>query len=606
MMRVHVVGGFLGAGKTTLIRALAAKLAAEGARVALITNDQGRSLVDTQLCRASAPMVHEIVGGCFCCRYDDLEAALFAAEESGATVAIAEAVGSCTDLVATVLAPLADRWPQRFELAPLAIVVDPARVLEIASGRTHPDLAYLFHKQMEEADVILLSKADLAGPDVSAAMTAARRDAAVVRVSGWTGEGLEAWRAARPVSPAAPLTIDYDRYGQAEALLGWCNARLRLSGAAPFSTLEVARRFLSLMAELPIAHLKLTGIEPQGGTAAIVRAHSEPTLLFDGVPTRVEEARWLINARVAVPPEVLVAQLKSAMALAAPGLELTWEELECFRPSAPTPTHRYALRCGSGDDASCCAAFYDRADVRALLGDSWHPGGVELTLALGSRLALGPDKRILDVACGAGTSLAALIERHQVLGFGLDKEARAASDEARRIVRGDAHAIPFEDGFFDAIVCECALSTFVDQPTAVAEMRRVLRPGGRVAISDMAVEGAIPDALRDWVHTGTCLSRALTSDAYVATLEAAGLRLVERWDASDALRELLLRIKKNLVGAAFAAASGNLGGAFKVDMKYARDVLREATRAVDAGTIRYTALIAERAEEVPGRAGRST
>lgn len=605
MIRVHVVGGFLGAGKTTLIRALAAKLSAEGERVALITNDQGRSLVDTQLCHASAPLVQEIVGGCFCCRYEDLEAALFAAEAGGATVAIAEAVGSCTDLVATVLAPLADRWPQRFELAPLAIVVDPARVKEMTSGRAHPDLAYLFQKQIEEADVVVLSKADLDAPDMTGAMAIAHPGAAVVRVSGWTGEGLDAWRAARPVRPAAPLTIDYDRYGDAEALLGWCNARLRLSSPTPFSTADVARRFLSRMAELPVAHLKLTGLEPQGGTAAVVGKHVEPTVLFDGVPTHVEQAVWLINARIAVPPESLVAQLKSAMRFAAPGLELTWEELECFRPSAPTPTHRYAFRCGSGDDASCCAAFYDRADVRALLGDSWHPGGVELTLALGARLGLGPDKRVLDVACGAGTSLAALIERFRVLGFGLDKEARAASDETRRIVRGDAHAIPFEDQSFDAILCECALSTFVDQPTALAQMRRVLRPGGRVAISDMAVEGAIPETLRDWVHTGTCLSRALTSDAYVAALEAAGLRLVERWDASDALRELLLRIKKNLVGAAFAAASGNLGGAFKVDMKYAREVLREATRAVDAGTIRYTALIAERADAAPGHVGRS-
>ena len=110
----------------------------------------------------------------------------------------------------------------------------------------------------------------------------------------------------------------------------------------------------------------------------------------------------------------------------------------------------------------------------------------------------------------------------------------------------------------------------------------------------MAVEGVIPEALEEWVHTGTCLSRALTGEAYERSLTDAGFRVIERWDATDGLRELLRRIKRNLVGVAFAAASGQLNGVAPIDMKYARGVLREAERALDAGTIRYTAMIAER------------
>ena len=593
-MRVHVLGGFLGAGKTTLARALGEYLSACGEHVALVTNDQGHALVDTTLCkRDGAGDVREIVGGCFCCRFDELEAALFAAADAGATVAIAEAVGSCTDLVATVLAPLADRHADRFQLAPLAVVVDPWRVVEVDEGRVHDDVAYLFRKQIEEADVVLLSRADLSPPDVRARVHAIRADAAVVAVSGTARVGLGEWLSQTP-RPARPLVIDYDRYTAAEAMLGWCNARVRIVGDAPFGPAAVARGFLERMADAPIAHLKLTGIEPEGGHAAIVRAADAPTVSFDGVPDAVREARWIVNARVALEPAELVARLKSALADAASPGRVEWEELEAFRPSRPVPQHRYSFRCGSGDDASCCAAFYDRADVRALLGDSWHPGGVELTLAMADRLALGVGKHVLDVACGKGTSLRAVLERFPVTAAGMDAQPPAESEERLRFVRGDAHSIPFGDASFDALLCECALSTFYDQPAALREMRRVLRPGGRVAISDMAVEGDIPVALKEWVHTGTCLAHALTADAYARALEDAGFRVVDRADATAALRELLHRIKRNLVGAAFAAASGQLGADVKIDVKYARNVLREAHEAVDAGSVKYTTLIAQR------------
>ncbi|MBK7399618.1 MAG: methyltransferase domain-containing protein [Myxococcales bacterium] len=592
-MRVHVLGGFLGAGKTTLARALAEYLSARGERVAVVTNDQGHALVDTALCRGSAEQVREISGGCFCCRYDELETALFAAADAGATVAIAEAVGSCTDLVATVLAPLADRHSDRFQLAPLAIVVDPWRVTEIAAGRVHEDVAYLFRKQIEEADVVLLSRADRSPPDVRAAIHAIRANAAVVAVSGTEKIGLGEWLAQKPERPASPLMIDYDRYAAAEALLGWCNARVRIVGETPFSPAAVAEAFLARMADAPIAHLKLTGLEPEGGRAALVRAGDAPSVHFEGIADAVREARWLVNARVALEPAALVARLKDALAAAAAPALVEWEELEAFQPSRPVPQHRYSFRCGSGDDASCCAAFYDRADVRALLGDSWHPGGVALTHAMADKLALAEGHHILDVACGKGTSLRAVLERFPVTATGMDAQARGENDGRAIFFRGDAHAMPFEDAKFDALLCECALSTFYDQPAALREMRRVLRPGGRVAISDMAVEGEIPDSLKDWVHTGTCLARALTGDAYARALEDAGFRIVDRWDASDGLRELLRRIKRNLVGAAFAAASGQLGDV-KIDVKHARGVIREAERAIDAGTVKYTALVAER------------
>jgi ubiquinone/menaquinone biosynthesis C-methylase UbiE/Ni2+-binding GTPase involved in maturation of urease and hydrogenase len=592
-MKVYVIGGFLGAGKTTLVRALARRLDDAGQRVAVITNDQGSALVDSSVVKRVAHQVREITGGCFCCRFDDLEAALVGAEGDGATVAVAEAVGSCTDLVATVIAPLCDRFPDRFQVAPLAIVADPFRVQEL--DELSADVGYLVKKQLEEADVILLSRGDLSPPDVTATLRALNPVAPLVRVSGKTGAGVDEWLAAKIDRLAPPLVIDYDRYAAAEARLGWCNARVQLQSRDPFSPSAVMQAFLANMADAPIAHLKLVSLVPEGVGAAIVRAGEPPAV--DGLASVVRASEWLVNARIELAPEALVERLQASLAAAAPGIEVRWSETEAFRPSRPVPRHRYSFRAGAVSaetEAACCAAFYERADVRALLGDSWHPGGVGLTLAMGERLGLAAGKTLLDVACGQGTSLRALCERWPIAAIGIDARPPSLVVDRIRFARGDAHQLTFDDASFDAILCECALSTFLDQPAALAEMRRVTRPRGRIAVSDMCIEGALPDTLKEWVHTGTCLSRAMTAAAYAQLLRDAGLAVVAQWDASDGLHQLLRRIKRNLVGAAFASATGQMTSELRVDLKHARAVLREAEAAVRTGVVRYTALIAER------------
>src|ERR1700690_929168 len=103
--RLVLVGGFLGAGKTTLILAGARQLAATGKKVALIMNDQDGELVDTRYARSEHFETAEVTGGCFCCRFSDL---LDRAKELRALnpdVIFAEPVGSCIDLSATILQP---------------------------------------------------------------------------------------------------------------------------------------------------------------------------------------------------------------------------------------------------------------------------------------------------------------------------------------------------------------------------------------------------------------------------------------------------------------------------------------------------------------------
>lgn len=605
-MKVLVVGGFLGAGKTSAIRSLARVLSARGERVAVITNDQGHALVDTELVGPAADWVREIGGGCFCCRYDALETALGAVRDAGASYVIAEAVGSCTDLVATVLSPLAERAPDRFELAPLAVVVDPWRVRDVATGAFSDDVAYLYRKQIEEADVVVLSRADLGPPDVANEIRVIAPHAATVRISSVTGAGISDWLAARPSRPAAPLVLDYDRYAAAEASLGWLNARALVEADHTFAPASVLNRFFEALRALPIAHLKIAVERPSRGSAAVVRRGGDTRLELEALPDETRELAIVVNARVALPPAELEARVRSALVEAAENATHRFTELACFEPGRPVPVHRYTYRCGSGDDASCCAAFYGRPDVRYLLGDSFHPGGTRLTLALAKELVL-PESgdraraRVLDVACGRGTSLRAVVDAFPVGGVGLDTGAEPSSAAHLVIVRGDAHAIPFDAQSFDGAMCECALSTFADPRRVLAEIARVLRPGRRVAVSDMIVEGPVPEALRPYAHTGACLSGARTRTGWTTLFEEAGFGVVLERDESDSLRAMVSGMKQKLLGVALAKASGLLPADVDIDVVKGRALLKEAKATVDAGNVRYGAWILARSNREAGR-----
>jgi len=169
-----LVGGFLGAGKTTLILTAARLLAKKGLRCAIIANDQGESLVDTELARSAGFPAAEVTGGCFCCRFSELMRVAETLRESD--VIFAEPAGSCTDLSATILHPIQQAFAEKFQLAPLTVLVDPGR------PRDHPDIDFLLQKQIDEADLVCYTKSDLY-PDESRCR----------QLSGLTGQGVAAW-----------------------------------------------------------------------------------------------------------------------------------------------------------------------------------------------------------------------------------------------------------------------------------------------------------------------------------------------------------------------------------------------------------------------------
>lgn len=253
---------------------------------------------------------------------------------------------------------------------------------------------------------------------------------------------------------------------------------------------------------------------------------------------------------------------------------------------------------------ACCAATYGRDAVALLLGEHYHPGGASLTRRLADLLTLRPGHRVVDVAAGPGATARLLATEHGVTVDGVDlypgtvarahaEAARAGLDDAVRFHVGDAEGLPLPDAAFDAVVCECALCTFPDKQRAVGEFARLLRPGGRVGITDVTTgPGALPPELTGLAGWVACLADARPVEGYRALLTAAGLRLhaVEQHDTALArmIDDLEARLKLLRMTAPQQLADAG------VQVEAVLRHTRLARNAVDDGRLGYTLLIADK------------
>ncbi len=360
--RYIMVGGFLGAGKTTALLRLGERFREQGLRVGLITNDQSVGLVDTAMLANHDFPVEEITGGCFCCRFNSLtEAAEKLSADDRPDVFLAEPVGSCTDLVATVAYPLRRIYGERFSIAPYSVLVDPVRaerILGLASGKSFsPKVVYIYRKQLEEADVIVVNKVDTLDEERVRRLTEALRgefpQAKIVCTSARRGDGIAEWAGlidAGEQGTRPAMDVDYDTYADGEALLGWVNVTASVSGPGLFDGNAFVGKLMSeLHAELSghgveVAHLKTTLSPFEGNDLAVMnltRSDGKAEASHD-LQDDIESGELLINLRAEADPDVLRAITEKVLTATATGLglESDIEHAEAFRPGRPVPTHR--------------------------------------------------------------------------------------------------------------------------------------------------------------------------------------------------------------------------------------------------------------------------
>ncbi|MFN8706605.1 MAG: GTP-binding protein [Planctomyces sp.] len=354
------MGGFLGAGKTSTVSRLARHYMSLGKRVGIVTNDQTDDLVDTHTLRSQGFDVGEVAGSCFCCNFNALTSTVEALGEGNLPeVILAEPVGSCTDLVATVIRPLTEVYGVPLEISPYGVIIKPGHGLKILRGSSgtgfSPKADYIFRKQIEEADFIIINRVDELKPhevqELQSLLENEFPGRPVLRCSAKTGEGFDSLTEMldqRGQFGRRTMDVDYDIYAEGEAELGWLNSQVIVTGATSFDLdqllMDLIQRLHSrlLTASSEAAHLKVIGMTDGGYAVANLVSNAAGPELSLGSRLAAVRADVVVNARVAADPEFLSQIVQQELEKTTSAVNATFQIVssQSFRPGRPVPTHR--------------------------------------------------------------------------------------------------------------------------------------------------------------------------------------------------------------------------------------------------------------------------
>lgn len=354
-MKLVLVGGFLGSGKTTAIVRAARSLISAEKKVAIITNDQGDQHVDSAYVRSRNIPVREVPNGCFCCNYQQLDTHIEDLKKTSPDIIFAESVGTCTDLIATIAKPMGRFRPETQVV--ISIFADAALVTAVIEGRstfTEESVRYIYKKQLQEADILILNKIDLLDSDqkniLDTVISAEFPNKVVLHQNSFDQHDLARWIDSVDMFAESgqrkSLDIDYDVYGEGEGRLAWLDQTIKIF-AEDHNAFFFAERMISSIAHqlqlhhLPIGHLKFF-LESNGMKEKIsVTSTSRPTDIK--LPDfKAADVTVLINARVQTEPRILAEIVQRAL------LEIS-NRYKCrivegpwsvFKPGFPRPTHR--------------------------------------------------------------------------------------------------------------------------------------------------------------------------------------------------------------------------------------------------------------------------
>ncbi|MHC1628762.1 MAG: GTP-binding protein [Candidatus Nezhaarchaeales archaeon] len=360
-VKLACIGGFLGSGKTTLMISLGKELTLKHQKkVAIITNDQGEVLVDTETVRNFGFACAEVLQGCFCCKFPEFITHVHEImAKIKPDIILAEPVGSCTDLLATVYTPLRNYYSDEVALAPYIVLVDALKALKIDEehGITSPKTpqGYLYTWQLMEAEVICINKVDMVSEDmlirVERLVREVNDEAEILRISAKTGFNVEKLVDIvlnRHHNPRRCVDVNYDIYGTAEAELGWLNASFKLSSDKDIEPEEFLRVLLVEAAQTisrsggDVAHIKATFSTDEGVIKGSLTSIEHGVDFLGMKLTPHKKATVIINARAKMEPEALLRCVKGVIDEISKrySIEISNWLAKSFSPQFPRPYYR--------------------------------------------------------------------------------------------------------------------------------------------------------------------------------------------------------------------------------------------------------------------------
>jgi G3E family GTPase len=355
-MKLILTGGFLGSGKTTAIVQACQHLMAEGRKVAVITNDQGDQQVDSAFIKSLGITTREVSNGCFCCRYDELDAhlqSLEAAQEP--EIIFAESVGSCTDLVATIAKPLHSFNPDINVI--VSVFADASMITSVIEGQSsflEESVRYIYKKQLEEADLIVLNKVDLVtGKQLALTENVLRSEypgKIIAYQNSLRREDVVKWLERLDQFTVNEnrdsLALDYNLYGNGEAQLAWLDKCIIIQsplGNGGFAARQIIRSIFNELKRknITIGHLKFF-METDRWSDKISLTMASMSADFKIREENIQQLKLLINARVQTHPLALHDLIENVLdkVQASEGCTVVTERQSAFAPGFPRPTHR--------------------------------------------------------------------------------------------------------------------------------------------------------------------------------------------------------------------------------------------------------------------------
>ena len=359
-MKIHLLTGFLGSGKTTAMQHASRILLRKGTQTGIITNDQGFKLVDGDFFKTRDIPSRQVVNGCFCCNYNDLDDSIQSLIETNNTdVIFAESVGSCTDFVATVLKPLQRYRP--VARTTVSTFTDVRLLRVILTGTTNSfdeSVNYIYRKQLEEAGIIIVNKTDLVTAEelkeIKQLMDEKYGDRVLLYQNSLDEDSIYSWLRTLDEYSAdkmKSLKIDYDVYAEGETKLAWFDQELEVY-ASESNNLKVIEDLINriykkvMEKQFPIGHLKFlvngtikisftSGMEPSASL-------SIPGIHSNGTQVR-NPATLLVNLRIQTSPEKVVGLVREAIAESGThyNCKIIAISLNSFQPGYPKPLHRF-------------------------------------------------------------------------------------------------------------------------------------------------------------------------------------------------------------------------------------------------------------------------